>query len=117
MAHNAAIHQFRPRNITRGTSEHPVAAKLTKSAHDLLTGLSLVDQTNIAEQIRMALDFYFTLRMQDQAGLARKVAAERARHEAVLAAVTGNPKTKPKKKSGTREQAASVEKKVDQGLT
>lgn len=113
MAHQAAIHQLRPRKNDRGAHEHPVAAKLSAGAHDLLTGLSFIDQTNIAEQIRLALDFYFTLRMQDKAGMAKKIAAERDRHEAVLAAVTGGRKTKSKQKAGPDERPTADGKKID----
>lgn len=113
MAHQAAIHQLRPRKNDRGAHEHPVTAKLSGGAHDLLTGLSFVDQTNIAEQIRSALDFYFALRMQDQAGMAKKIAAEKDRHEAVLASVTGGRKTKSKKKAGPDERPTAGGKKID----
>jgi hypothetical protein len=113
MAHQAAIHQLRPRKNDRGAHEHPVAAKLSAGTHDLLTGLSFVDQTNIAEQIRSALDFYFALRMQDQAAMAKKIAAERDRHEAVLAAVTGGRKTKVTKEVGSDERPTASEKKMD----
>lgn len=116
MAHQARQADVRPlipHREHRGANEHPVTAKVTNSAHDLLTGLAFVDQTNMAEQIRLALDYYFALRMQDQVGLAHKIAAERARHEAALAAITGGRKARPAPKVAPESAPA---KTVDAGL-
>lgn len=90
-----------------------MTAKVTSRAHDLLSGLALIDQTNTAEQIRLALDYYFALRMQDQVALGQKIAAERARHEATLAAITGGRKTKPASKAAP---VSGTTKGVDGGL-
>lgn len=115
-AHQAAVRPLLPQRSHRGPSEHPVTAKVTNSAYELLNGLALVDQTNTAEQIRLALDFYFTSRMQDPAAVALKIAAERARHDAALSAITGGRKTvaRPFPKAAP---APASSKAAEEGLT
>jgi len=93
-----------------------VTAKVTNTAYEMLTGLALVDQTNTAEQIRLALDFYFTKRMQNRTALAQAIAAERARHEAALSAITGVPKTTTKVSQKATPAAAST-KTAEESLT
>ena len=115
-AHQATVRPLPTQRSQRGPNEHPVTAKVTNRAYELLNGLAFVDQTNTAEQIRLALDFYFTSRMQDPAALALKIAAERARHEAALSAITGAPKTvaKPPTKAAP---APSPSKAAEDALT
>lgn len=87
----AEVRDLRPHRDSHRVNEHPVTAKITHRDFDALTALALIDDTNSAQQIRDALDYYFTLRMKDRSSLADAIAAARARHEATLAVISGNP--------------------------
>lgn len=88
----AAVRALRPRNgdLNRGAPDRPVTVKITNLDYDILTALSLIDQTGPADQIRSGLNYYFTLRMNDRDALQRDIDRARARQEATLAALTGD---------------------------
>ena len=86
----AAVHHLRQPSERREVNEHPVTAKIMSSDYDALTALAVIDKTNTAEQVRISLEYYFTLRMRDQELLDRQIAVARQRHEAALAVIATN---------------------------
>lgn len=96
-----------------------MTAKVMTSTYEVLTALAMIDQTNSAEQIRLALTFYFTLRMQDQRELSKKIAAERDRHEAALAVIDGGRRNRPKVKAEKESEvfAKSTDRQLDKPVT
>jgi hypothetical protein len=67
--------------------DKPVTVRFPHSALRELMGLSVVDDTNLADQIRKAVLQYIQQRLSDPA-LQEQVAAARERQTSVLAALT-----------------------------
>lgn len=60
---------------TAGRTERPVSVRLDEERLSLLTGLAIIDETSVAEQIRLASEIYIQSRLDDPLLIER---AERA---------------------------------------
>ncbi|WP_415677841.1 hypothetical protein [Tsukamurella hominis] len=70
------------------THDHAVTAKISTHDYDTLSVLGFIESRGHADEIRAALDHYFTERKNDPKALAAGIERARARQEAALAVLT-----------------------------